>query len=230
MTMKTEPEIADVSLVLLGNFNPAIFTPAWFGWQDLLPKQIVESATLKHANPQLIVFEADWLHIHVDPERFIATTSQSPYSRLQDLVVHTFQKHLLHTPLRNMGINRSVHFLVQNMQVRDKLGRQLAPTGPWGDWGRKLEPDGRHGGMRSITMMQVNPDDRPPGGEINVTIEPSSRIGGGKTGVYVRVNDHYAWERQTTDHGIIDLLELHFDKSLKRADKIVNHIMSLTEE
>ena len=228
--MRIEPAIADVSVVLLGNFNPAIFTPAWFGWQGLLTKGIADSATLKGAHPRLTVFEADWLRVRVEPERFIASTAQSPYVRLQDLVVRTFQEHLPHTPVRSMGINRNVHFSVSNMEMRDRLGRQLAPTEPWGDWGKKLEPDGRHGGMQSLTMTQINPDDRPPGGQINVTIEPSRRISERVTGIYVQVNDHYAGDQdQGKADKIINLLKRNFDESLRRADEIVDHIMSLTE-
>ena len=51
--MRIEPELAGVSVVILGNFNPSIFTPAWFGWRGLLPAGMVESADLRIANPQI---------------------------------------------------------------------------------------------------------------------------------------------------------------------------------
>ena len=82
-------------------------------------------------------------------------------------------------------------------------------------------------------MRQVNPDGRPLGGQINVTVEPSSRIGQGRLGVYVRVNDHYTIENVESQMGtskIVALLEENFDESLLRADKIIDHIMSLTEK
>ena len=87
--------------------------------------------------------------------------------------------------------------------------------------------------MTSLTMRQVNPDGRPLGGQINVTVEPSSRIGQGRLGVYVRVNDHYTIENVESQMGtskIVALLEENFDESLLRADKIIDHIMSLTEK
>ena len=37
--MRIEPEISGVSVVLLGDFNPAIFTPAWFALHGLLPEE-----------------------------------------------------------------------------------------------------------------------------------------------------------------------------------------------
>ncbi len=231
--MRIEPEIASVSLVVLGRFNPAIFTPAWFGWNGLLPEKTVKIAGTKIVHPQIAIFEADWLNLHVQPESFQINTTQAPYVRLRDLAARIFRDHLPHTPLRVLGINREVHFSVRSFSVRDQLGRLLAPVEPWGDWGRELEPDGEHGGMASLTMRQVNPQGRPLGGQINATVEPSNRIGQGRLGVYVQVNDHYTIEDVESQMGtssIVDLLEDNFDESLRRADQIIDHIMSLTEE
>ena len=36
MGMRIEPEISGVQVVLVGDFNPAIFTPAWFALYRLL--------------------------------------------------------------------------------------------------------------------------------------------------------------------------------------------------
>ena len=229
--MRIEPEIAGVSLVMLGHFNPAIFTPAWFGWNELLPEKTVKIADTKIVHPEIAIFEADWLNLHVQPESFKINTPQAPYVRLRDLAVRIFREHLLHTPLNAMGINREVHFSVRSFDERDRLGRLLAPVEPWGDWGQKLEPDGRHVGMTSLTMRQVNPEGRPPGEQINVTVEPSNRIGQGRLGVYARVNDHYTIENVESQMGtsnIVELLEENFDESLRRADQIIDHIMSLT--
>ena len=231
--MKIEPEIAGVSLVMLGHFNPAIFTPAWFGWNELLHEKTVKIADVKIVHPQIAIFEADWLNLHVQPESFQINTAQPPCVRLLDLAVRIFRENLPHTPLSAMGINREVHFSVRSFEERDRLGRLLAPVEPWGDWGQKLEPDGEHGGMSSLTMRQVNPDGRPPGGQINVTVEPSSRIGQGRLGVRVLVNDHYTIENAESQMGtnnIVALLDENFDESLRRADQIIDHIMSLTEK
>lgn len=83
--------------------------------------------------------------------------------------------------------------------------------------------------MRSLRMSQIAPSDRPPGGEINVTVEPSTRIPN-EVGVYVAVNDHYALEKADTPDSclrLIELLEEHFDSSLKRSGAIINHVIQL---
>ncbi len=231
--MRIEPEIPGVALVLLGHFNPLIFTHTWFGWNGLLSKEIVKNANVQIAHPQITKFNADWLNLQVFPERFIIDTAQAPYVRLQDLAVRIFRDHLPHTPLKALGINREVHFSVKEVEERDRLGRLLAPVEPWGEWGKKLEPDGEHGGMTTINMRQVNLEGRPPGGQINATVEPSNRVGEGHLGVYVRINDHYAiesTESHTATSEIIKLLEENFAESLQRADQIIDHLMSLTEK
>ena len=229
--MRIEPEIAGVSLVMLGNFNPSIFAPAWFGRHRLLSDRMVDNANTEIVHPQIAKFNADWLNAQVVPERFQIQTTNAPYYVcLLDLAIRIFREFLPHTPLKSMGINREVHFSVRSFKERDRLGRRLAPVEPWGDWGKKLELDGEHGGMTSLTMTQVNPEGRPPGGQINVKVEPSTRIGQGRRGVYVQVNDHYAIEEsssQMASNEIVTLLEKKFDESLRRADEIIDHVMSL---
>ena len=83
--------------------------------------------------------------------------------------------------------------------------------------------------MTSLTMSQVDPEGRPKGGRLNVTVEPSNRIGHGRAGVYVRVNDHYSID----DSGpgalerLMELFEADFEASLKRSDVLIDHIMSM---
>ena len=230
--LRIEPEITSVSVVLLGGFNPTIFTPAWFGWHNLLPRETVDVADLGIAQAQITSFQADWLALQVVPNRFSISTTQSPFVRLQDLAVKVFREQLPHTPVQSLGVNREIHFLVGNYEERDRIGRQLAPTDPWGEWGQQLDPGGRAGGMTSLTMTQVGLEDRPPGGQINVTVEPSRQIGDNERGIYVRVNDHYTVEdpeSQTATSDIIGMLEENFDESIRRAEKIIDHVMSLRE-
>ena len=230
--MRIVPEISGVSVVLLGDFNPAIFTPAWFVLHGLLPEDVAESAELRVAHRQVTEFVAEWLRIQVTSERFFAETLQAPHVRLCDLVARIFKEYLHHTPIRAFGINHAVHFRVKSFAERDRIGRTLAPVKPWGDWGLNLGLDGESGGMTSLKMSQVDPDGRPKGGQINITVEPSVRIGKGRIGVYVRVNDHFAIENTKlgTAGRLMDLFVRNFDTSLKRSNGIIDHVMSLAKE
>ena len=227
--MRIEPEVSGVAVVVVGQFNPAIFTPAWFALQGLLPEGVAEGAEVQVTHRQVTAFNTDWLNLQVTVDRFSIETTVAPYVRLCDLAVRVFKEHLFHTPLNAFGINLGVHFRVQDSAVRDQIGRTLAPIEPWGAWAEELGLDGEYGGMTSLTMTQVNPEGRPAGGRINVTVEPSNRIGEGRTGVYVSVNDHYEGEKAKTENNelLIELLENNFQTSLAHSERIIDHVMSL---
>lgn len=230
--MRIEPEISSVGVVVRGDFNPAIFTPAWFALHALLPEGVAGSADLKVAHPQATIFSTEWLDLQVMTDRFTANTDHAPYVRLPDLVVRVFKEHLPHTPLRAIGINRDVHFCVKNMAERNRIGRKLAPVEPWGCLGKELGLDSEHGGMRLLRMSQTHPAGRPQGGEINVTVEPSARIGEERPGIHIGVNDHYEAESERSEGRtqLIDFLEEGFESSIRRGDEIIDHIMSLATD
>ena len=230
--MRIEPEISGVGVVLLGDFNPAVFTPAWFALHGLLPERAAENAELQIAHPQVTKFSTEWLHLQVTPDRFAADTQHGPYIRVRDLAVRVFGEHLHHTPLKVLGINRDVHFREADQDARDRIGRRLAPVEPWGQWIEKLGLDSEYGGMRSLTMTSARPEGRPPGGQVNVKVEPSTRIGDGRTGIYVNVNDHYVIDPSDPQGRaqLMRFLEEEFDSSIQRSDGIIDHIMSLAQE
>ena len=227
--MRIEPEISGVNVVLLGNFNPAIFTPAWFALHNLLPRSVAENAKVEVTHEQLSVFSTDWLRLEVQVRRFSAETLQAPYVRLRDLVTFLFGEHLHHTPIKAFGINRRVHFQVASLAERDRIGRTLVPVEPWGTWCHDLGVSGEQGGMTSVTMTQVNPTGRAPGGRVNAIVGPSNRIGQERTGVFVEVNDHFALDDTSSQTGkqFMQLIDSNFDESLIRSDRIIDHIMSL---
>jgi hypothetical protein len=70
-------------------------------------------------------------------------------------------------------------------------------------------------------------------GLIRATVEPSRRIGGNRTGIFMQVNDHYditELDRATGSGEVMDVLESHFDKSIARSDRIIDQIMGLSDE
>ena len=228
--MQIVPEISGTTVVFVGSFNPVIFTPAWFELHGLLPSGTAENAALELAHPQATQFNAEWLHLNVGIERLMAETTQSPDVRVRDLMVRTFKEHLNHTPLKALGINRNVHFDVKTTDNRDRIGRKLAPIEPWGAWGDVIGGGGMHGGgLTSITMSQNDPEGRPKGGRISVRVEPSMKIGDGRTGVFVNVNDHYECDasQQDSADAVIQLLEENFDASVQRSNGLIDQVMSL---
>ena len=230
--MRIAPQISHVGIVVLGAFNPAIFTPAWFVLHDLLPPEIESSADVQVVHQQVASFAADWLTLQATQDRFSVSTTRAPHVRLCDLVQRIFKELLPHTPLKAFGINRDVHFPVQSMAELDRIGRVLAPVQHWGVCGQNLGFDGPHGGMTSLTMSQLRPEGRQAGDKIQVTVEPSKRMSSG-FGVYVGVNDHYTigdTAASGTSAQLVKLLADTFETSLSRSEEIIDHIMSLATD
>jgi len=231
--MRIEPELSEVAIVLVGNLNPRIFTPDWFARHGLFSVKDADAAEIDVVHAQVTSFHNEWLSIRVEQERFQASTTVAPYSNLLDLVVRTFKEFLPHTPLAKLGINRTVHFDVGSFEVRDRIGQRLAPKETWGEWAKDLAAgdEKRTGGMSSLTMVQTKVDDRARG-FIQATVEPSRRIGGSRTGIYLHVNDHYEVEepdKVTGGDEMVAILAEHFDASIKRSEWIADQIMRLKE-
>ena len=228
--MRIDPEINGASIILLGNFNPAIFSPAWFVHYEILPENTIESANVEIASSQISIFSTEWLHIQVHLDRFQASTVSAPIVRNQDLVMQIFKQRLPHTPLTAIGINREVHFRAHSQEARDRVGRRLAPVKPWGEVCDLLHLDNTTGGMVSLTMRQAQPSGRAVGGQINVKVEPSARIGEGRTGIYVQVNDHYVLESGELDarDKLINVVEEEFESSCRRSEEIIDYVMSMS--
>lgn len=229
--MLIEPENNNVTIVLLGSLNAAIFHPSWFLANNILTKDEVENSKVDIVHPSLTVFKiGDWLRVRVEQNRFVAETEEPPFIRLHDFVVKTFKEALVHTPLLKMGINRHVHFSVGDEEIRNKIGKKLAPQEAWGEWADKIagSKEGKHGGMISLTMQQIDLDDR-FAGYIQARIEPSTLIKN-QTGIFVGVNDHYEISEKDFSGGsseIIDILIKQFDISIGKSEWIIDQIMNL---
>ena len=227
--MPREYEESSTSIVLLGSFNPSIFSPAWFGRYGLLSDQEVAAATVTLIHPDMAIFEVDWLSIRVEPMRFQAMSHVSPI-QIRDIVLKTFEDYLIHTPIHSMGINRLANFKLPSAEHRMRLGRAMAPLGPWGDWGEEIDKGEEPGGLKSLTMHQPRRDG--PKGHLDITIQPTDSIPR-RLGVFFQVNDHYevaSRENLTSCEEIMNLLDRHFEKSLIRAEQILDQVLTRAEK
>jgi len=229
--MRIQPEIDGASVVLIGGFNPTIFTPDWFLKYDVLSQEDFDQTKIKVIHPEIADFQNQWLKVQVVGNRFLAETQEKPFIRIHDFVLMTFRQHLFHTPLQQLGINRTVHFNAGSEANRDKIGCALAPREPWGKWGSKINSGKglKHGGMRNLIMEIRDLDDRSEG-VIKVIIQPSSEV---DNGVRVDINDHFEAPEDDDSVGdtdfIMKTLESRFEASHARSEEIIAQIMGLAE-
>jgi hypothetical protein len=213
-----KPEIEGVNIVLVGALNPAIFQPAWFAREKLIPQEEADKADIKIISPQVSVFSTGWLNLEITQDRFAGNTSQMQYLEpLRDLIVATFTL-LRHTPIKDLGINRMAHFRSESEEAWHKIGHRLAPKEPWG--GLLEKP-----GMRRVSMLGQRPDGYR--GNITATVEPSVVLKPG-FGVYFEVNDHYdigGEEKGSECERVLGILKSCWEASLDRSARIMQQLM-----
>ena len=224
------PDISSASIVLVGKFNPAIFTPAWFAKVQAFTDAELATAETQLIHPEITQWHTNQLRLEVQPNRFQATTLTEPFVMLLDVVATVFKSHLPHTPINAFGINVAVHFPLDTAEQRMKLGRALAPTTPWGKFGARLDRSTdphKPSGMSSLVMIDNSPPDR-VSGSVRVQIEPSRKPHELKT-VVVGVNDHFDLPDAKDEDGASSAMELllsKFDSSIFASKSIVSEIMT----
>ena len=232
--MMIEPEKSSVAIVLIGAFNPTIFTPEWFRRVGFINEEEFNSSHIEVTHRDVSIFKLDWVDINVQQNQFVATTTASPYVRLSDLVVRTFKEFLSQTPLSMLGINRIVEFSVGNEEVRNRIGHVLAPPAAWGDWHESIASKNKsgRGGMRQL-RMQENTDENRDFGYLLADVQPSATIG---TNIIMSMNDHYQFNQEKTGKGeeknlkgnpLINVLESNFENSLNKSEWVIDQVMRL---
>lgn len=210
-----------VNIVIRGQFNPAIFHPAWFQAQKLVRSQEADAAKIEIIQPNVAIFTMEWLRIQIVGDRFqVGTTQEAFYEPLRDLVVGVLDI-LDHTPLRMLGLNRDFHFRLESEKAMHSVGHRLAPKEDW--QGALTAP-----GLMSLTMQGKRPDQS--NGFIQVKVEPSAQV---QYGVYIEVNDHYELrstpETTAPPSAATKILSEQWTASMNRGLEIANKIASLGE-
>ncbi|MCL2725126.1 MAG: hypothetical protein FWD69_11880 [Polyangiaceae bacterium] len=167
------------SIVLVGNFNPAIFQPAWLAAKELIRESEATGANIEIIHPELTQFCAGWLRLSVGTTRFAASTEDpAHWGPLRDLVTGAFTL-LDQTPTSALGLNRTVYVDLGDSETWHALGHLLAPKSPWE--GILREP-----GMNAVRLQGLRADGRP--GHTFVRVEPLAKYA---NAVFVNITNEY---------------------------------------
>jgi hypothetical protein len=168
-----------VQVVVLGNFNPGIFSPSWFAAHELIGEEQAADAELQVIMPRLASFRVGWLSCQVQDDRLILGTEDAQeLESVRDAAVGILAL-LPHTPISMMGLNRYFHISFPSLEAWHRVGDLLAPKEVWE--GVLTLP-----GMRDVTVEGVRDDEF--AGAVVVSVQPSNIV---KPGVFVNRNDHY---------------------------------------
>ncbi|MBI5478902.1 MAG: hypothetical protein HY906_08605 [Deltaproteobacteria bacterium] len=216
--MQITCEVEGLSIVLVGNFNPAIFQPTWLARQGLISDAAATNAEIDIIRPELTSFKVGGLKLLVQLDRFQAeAVTPDEAGRVRDLVVGTFRI-LEHTPVRQMGINRHMHFRMASETVWHAVGHRLAPKEAWK--GLLENP-----GTRSLVIEGQRPGS--PSRRFAVTVQPSQRV---QPGVYIGTNEHYEASGDEGPAGLMEMLAAQFEPSQQYARQLAENLLGECQE
>lgn len=207
-------EIEGATVVLVGHFNPALVQPAWLARHALVRDAEADAAEIQLIRPEMSLFNIGPFRFQAELERFVVSIADmGQMQALRDLIVSSFTL-LSHTPVRQFGLNRLMHFRMRDVQSWHRVGDALAPKEKWNL--HLVDP-----GLRSLSIWGKREGSQAM--RIEVRVEPSTKV---PSGVYVAVNEHY--EVEAEDAGpAIDLLRAEWDASFAHARILAESIASL---
>lgn len=185
------PQEKQLSIVILSDFNPAMFHPIWFETNGIISKEQSEIAQNQTGGFQMIVttqltfFKTDDVTVKVEPKRMDIVSSNGVVTSLKDFAIKTIQT-LNSFSVKAYGYNFSAHYYIENISDYQKIGDTLAPKKYWKEFlGEEISGDKRKSGLLQLRMIKTKENGK---GTTTLDVEPSIKI---NQGVYIYCNDHF---------------------------------------
>jgi hypothetical protein len=184
-------EIFTSSVVAVGDFNPAIFSPDWLERNKLIGEEDAAAARegghgrsflVSH---QVTTIETEWFTLQVLDNQFSLVSKGVLSPAFKDLATGIFQL-VSHTPVKAVGLNFAGHFKLASQDEYHKVGDVLVPKDIWDT----LYPN-EFAGIEQITIrFQRGTRDNlvETKDEKRITMQPSRPI---KYGVILSINNHH---------------------------------------
>lgn len=210
---------AEISIVLIGDFNPMIFHPAWLAHQELIRVNEANDAVVNVIHTDVSQFQLDWVAFQILRDRFTATIKADAYkAHLGDIVQGIFTI-LGHTPVKQLGINVTVKAQFKSTVDWHSFGHYLTPKSPWIN---VLEAPG----MRSVNIQGKRIDEKP--GFTIFSIEPDLITA--ENFANIKVNDHYDNPNLNAQTPInanwaVEILHENYNNSIINASKMTNNLI-----
>jgi len=214
-------EVREVSIIVIGSFNPAIFQPLWFSRHGLISEQEADAATIQIVHPQAAIFSTDWFFLQVVNERFMVVSADPAKTLpLKDLAVGTFRI-LEHTPIKAFGLNRGMYFSTLSEEARQALDDYYAPKATWNEI--MSNP-----GLRSLRITGKR--DKCDADQIETRIDFSS---GDHPGVSIHINQHYQIDKGENGTSqpenmakFLEMLNRSWEDFLSYSEQAASHILA----
>lgn len=221
------PERKQFSIVLLGDFNPAMFQPEWFSKNNIIPPEEVDFARNQSTTcpiivtPQLTLFKTSQFSVKIEQKRFQVVADKEPIIALKDFILKTFEK-LSGYVITAFGFNFNAHYNVGDLETYQKIGDRLAPKDYWGKLlGDEVSGLDRKSGLTTLEMRKTKEENA---GYIAIILQPSAFI---HPGVFMNCNDHFNLSKDDSMAEIvIEKIEQVFDSSFESMKEMQVNILS----
>jgi len=178
-----EPASEDLSVVLLGSFNPAIFHPAWLFRHGLLGEGTLETAAVMVVSKGVTEFEIGPVRLFCTDDRMVISVKNMAHAEVLHDIVAGILKLLPHVPVKAAGFNHETAFKISSVEHWHKIGHTLAPKDPI--WDRIC----RSPGMALLTIKAPVEWECPL--SENLSVQPMPSNNPKDPGVIVRANLHF---------------------------------------
>ena len=199
-------EYKHASIVVIGNFNPAIFHPEWFKTQAILPEIELELESRPGATSLVVSGEICSIHfrslrLDVFLDRWSLGTERPDWFGDLGAVVKSIFKKLPHTPVNTVGLN-----VVEHIPLPEGgLGEVLTSWLPCDRFGEVVGPNPSIGAVGRAEWNEFMS---------TVTMQASISV---KGGIYVAQN----FERKIKNvDELADLLDARWSEVLERSKAV----------
>lgn len=222
-------EIFTSSVVAVGDFNPAIFSPDWLEGNKLIGKSdadTVRESKSMISSHQVTSFETKWFALQVLENRFSLTSKDALSPALKDLAVGIFQL-VPHTPVTAVGLNFLAHFKLTSEEEYHQVGDVLAPKEIW----KTLYPD-EIAGLAGLTIRiqrGVRGEPMKTKDEKQISVQSSNKF---KFGVFLAYNDHHDVSAPSEDNlrpaeRVATIIEKGWEASWKDSVRAFDGLLSM---
>jgi len=224
-------EILTSSIVVVGAFNPAIFSPDWLERNGLIGESdAAEAREGVRGRPLLVskqatTFETEWFALQVLANQFSITSKKVLTPAFKDLAVGILQL-VPHTPVIAAGLNFAAHFKLSSETEYHRVGDTLAPKDIWD----ALYPNDRSG-LENLTIRVQSGSRKKPvetKDERRISVQPSNRLR--PFGAHLSYNDHHDVSGETADltpaEQVVYIIETQWENAWNDANRVFDVVLS----
>lgn len=236
--MKRTAEILTASIVAIGDFNPAIFSPDWLERNGLIGREDADDVREKTKDEkpkgqsmlvshEVTAFETSWFALQILGKQFSLTSKGAVSPALRDLAKGIFDL-VPHTPVTAVGLNFMGHFKLETEKDWHELGDRLAPKRVW----ETLYPD-KSAGLQELTVLlqdHVRGEQPKSKDHKRITVQPSNKL---RFGIYLLYNDHHeVTDAQllglTSAEQVASIINNDWENSWQDSERVFKGLLSLT--